>query len=717
MTTTELTVCLFSSLNFVIFAMAGHQLFNSAGELNSISGMLTPLYDTTYAEYGLLLVILVASSFVYNRGSVLPKSDPFRSLFFDTPQNKDGVAQSSSQITRNIGEKARDAAARFIILWGSQSGTAESLAHRLGRDIQQRLKSTTIVGDLSDYDPATLSNVPDSCIVVLVMSTYGEGDPSDNAQEFVSHVTAPSSSNLSRVSFATFGCGNSNYRYFNKVVQDAASGIVQCGGKLLLPVGAGDEATRSTQEDFLEWKEGFFSLLVSQHGLSDHKAEYQPTVEVTIDESIPEATHDEVGVPQTKEVCLPVVSRQTVGVYENQTRTCVDLKLDISGHPELKYRTGDHIAIWPHNPADEVNRLLQVLGQEPQRSRRLLIRPTDELAELKVPQSTTLEALFSQHLDICAPVPRETVLSLARITPSLDIKKELERIGGSRESYADFLDSNYLTIARLMELMAAFDSNHSWRSLPLSFLIDSIPAMQPRLYSISSSSIVEPRRVGIVVSVKPAIVLKRPDTSIHGVASTYLSTAQSPQSGIETDAGLVRAEIRRAAFKLPVNLKTPVIMVAAGTGIAPFRAFIQERARLSSIGRDVGPMMLFFGSQNESDCLYHDELADIAAKQGRDFSLQIITAFSRPQSHETDAAQQKKMYVQNRILQHRQELMQYLLEEDAAFYVCGSSTMAKAVGDVILKAAMETKDWSTEAASQWRLERRKSSRWHEDVWG
>lgn len=681
--------------------------------------MLKPLHDASYADYGLLLVILVASSYIYNRGSVLPKSDPFRSLFFDKPQNKDGVAQSSSQITRDIGEKARDAAARFIILWGSQSGTAESLAHRLGRDVQQRLRSTAIVGDLSDYDPATLANVSDSCIVVLVMSTYGEGDPSDNAQEFVSHVTTPSSSSLSHMSFAAFGCGNSNYRYFNKVIQDAASGVVLCGGKLLLPVGAGDEASRSTQEDFLEWKEELFSLLVSQHGLSDHKAEYQPTVEVTIDETLSEGNQDgaEVDMPHKKEIYLPVVSRQTVGVYTDQTRTCVDLKLDISAHPELKYRTGDHIAVWPRNSADEVNRLLQVLGRKHQRSHRLLIRPTDEVTELKVPQSTTLDALFSQHLDICAAVPRETVLALARLTPSLNVKKELERIGRSRESYADFLDSNYLTMARLMELMAALNTEHPWKSLPLSFLIDSIPAMQPRLYSISSSSIVEPRRVGIVVSVKPAIVPKCPDTSIHGVASTYLSSAQLLQPDIEADTGLVRAEIRRASFKLPFNLKTPVIMVAAGTGIAPFRAFIQERARLASIGRDVGPMVLFFGSQNESDCLYHDELAEIAAKQGPGFSLQTITAFSRPQSHGADAPQQQKTYVQDRIFEHRQDLMQYLLKEDAAFYICGSSTMAKAVGDVILKAAMETKDWSAEVASQWRLERRKSSRWHEDVWG
>lgn len=669
------------------------------------TAMPIPMQDLSYGDYGMLLAIILGSSYVVNRGHFLPKrADPFHHLLFEKPQQQDGSASSSSH-TRDIGEKTRELGARFVILWGSQSGTAESIANRLARDIHQRLKVAALVGDLSDYSPSTLSNIPDSTMVVLVMSTYGEGDPSDNAQEFVSFITNSPNDSLSHVKFAAFGCGNSTYRYFNKVINDTASGMERYGAKLLLPVGAGDEATRSTHEDSLEWKERLFSLLVSEHGLSDHQAEYEPSVKIATEEPSGDLPKDSF---QKQLAQLPITSRETVATYEGQDRTCVSIKVDISEYPEIKYRTGDHIAIWPSNAADEVDRLLRVLGRESQRNDGLRITPTDEVTEVKVPSSTTLLALFSQYLDICAPVSRETVLALAQMTASTKVKNELQRIGKSRQTYADFLEHNYLTLVRLMELMNAFDPSNSWTSLSLPFVIDFLPAMQPRLYSISSSSIVEPRQVGLVVAVKPGTVLKRPDTVFHGVASTYLS--KSPVSDIKSDTLLVRAEIRRSTFKLPFNSQTPVIMVAAGTGIAPFRAFIQERSRLASIGRAIGPMVLFFGSQNQSDNLFSDDLETIAANHASN-KLKIVNAFSRP----AGGASQKS-YVQDKVFEHRREVLEHMLDGDGALYICGATTMAKAVGNVILEAVSQKKQCSAEEASSWRQERRKSSRWHEDVW-
>lgn len=151
-------------------------------------------------------------------------------MLFKKPQEQDGTSQTL-QILRDIGEKAWDAAARFVILWGSQSKTAEAVAIRLGRDIQQRLESTAIVGDLSGYDPATLANVSRPVVVVLVMSTRGEGDPSDNA-------------------------------------------------------------TWSTHEELFEWTEAFYSLRNSKYGLYDHKAVYRPTIDLTVEKSASDISRD-----------------------------------------------------------------------------------------------------------------------------------------------------------------------------------------------------------------------------------------------------------------------------------------------------------------------------------------------------------------------------------------------------------------------------------------
>lgn len=672
--------------------------------------------NTSYTDYGLLLAIVLGSSYIFNKGSIWPKRDPFQHLLFEKPQKQHGTTPSA-RATRDIGEKVRDSEARFAILWGSQSGTAEGLANRLARDFQQRLKTAVVVGDLSDYNPETIANVPESVTVVLVMSTFGEGDPSDNAQALISYLATPPIGVMSHVKFAAFGCGNSSYRYFNKVIYDAASGMERSGATLILPVGVGDEATRSTHEDFLGWKEELISLLVAQHGFSDSKPAYQPTTAITMEGPSSDSSSDQLEDTSVSKglVHLPITTRQTVAQYADEKRTCIDVKLDITRHGQIKYRTGDHIAIWPSNSKAEADLLLRVLGRESQRDHRLRIEPIDELSERKVPRATTLESLFLQHLDICAPVSRETVLTLAQLAPSAKTKIELERLGKDRDTYADFLDHNYLTLARLMELMNIFDPDNSWTSLPLAFVLDFVPAMQPRLYSISTSSIVEPRQVGIVVSVKPGTVRKRPEAAIHGVASTYLSTAQVSLGDVEGDAALVRAEIRRSSFKLPFNPATPVLMVAAGTGIAPFRAFIHERARLASIGRAVGPMLLFFGCQNTSDCLFFDELTDIASKHASTFELKIVTAFSRPRD-EAGGSQVEKAYVQDKVSQHSQEVLRYMLEKDAALYLCGATAMAKAVGDVILKAAAGREQWSAEAADKWRQAKRRGGRWHEDVW-
>ncbi|CAH0054539.1 unnamed protein product [Clonostachys solani] len=652
----------------------------------------------------------------YGEGSVLPRSDPFEHLFFQQPQAVNGARSSASAATRNIGEKARESNAKIIILWGSQSGTAESLAHRLARDAQQRLKSVTVVCDLADYDPATLADVAESVIVVFIVSTYGEGDPSHNAIEFVSHVTTLRSSPLSHLRYAAFGCGNSNYRYFNKAIDDIASSMDRCGAYCLVPTGKGDEASQSTQEDFLEWKEGFFSYLVSEYGMSDHKAEYQPTVSITKEEitSANSKLLDNTSLPRKQQnIEIPIVSRDIVATYDGQDRSCIDLKLDLSNHSRIKYRTGDHIAIWPSNPLEEVDRLLGVLGLESQKTDGLRITVKDDMDELKVPSLTTIQALVSQHLDICAPVPRDTVLALARLTSSAIVRSELENIGRDRETYARFLDQHHLNLGRLLELMNNHDSSNSWTQLPLAFIIDFIPPMQPRLYSIATSSTVDPRRVGIVVSVKPAQVLKNPEALICGVTSTYLSTTDL--STISNEGSLVRAEIRKSSFKLPINLSIPVIMVAAGTGIAPFRAFIQERARLASIGHKVGPMILFSGSQNRSDSLYHDEFSTLEAMDGdKALPLKFITAFSRPR--ESDGNLPKKTYVQDQVLVHSREVVQHLVDNDGAIYICGATTMAKAVGDVILNVVMQRNSLSKEAADKWRQNKRKTASWHEDVW-
>ncbi|KAK1621523.1 HAD-like domain-containing protein [Colletotrichum phormii] len=301
--------------------------------------------------------------------------------------------------------------------------------------------------------------------------------------------------------------------------------------------------------------------------------------------------------------------------------------------------------------------------------------------------------------------------ALAQFAPSQKVKTELMIIGNDREAYSKFLGRNHVTLARLLKHTIAVDPAATWAGLPLSFIIDFLPAMQPHLYSISTSRITSPRSEGLTVSVKPSPLLENQDIQIPGLASTHLSKLQPGQvssAGEPTiDLSFVHAQIRGSTSKLPFLSSVPLIMVAAGTGVALFRTFIQERARLASVGKEVGRMILFFGCQNNSDYLYRHEFAEWMAGPlaGK---LEVVTAFSRADS--------EKCYVQNKVQARGEDVGRMLLEDDAAFYICGAANMAKDVGSAVERIVKQANGWEGSQVESWRQERKRSKRWFEDVW-
>ncbi|KAM0553394.1 hypothetical protein ACHAPJ_007408 [Fusarium lateritium] len=676
--------------------------------LGSLTGKLSP------DDY-LLPLIILGSAFVYNRGSIFPQKDPLEYVWFERPQVTEGTHFESKKRSRNVADLIKDNNADVVVFWGSQSGTAEGFAHRLARESHQRYKLSAVVADLADYDAESIVAIPSATLAVFIMATYGEGDPSDNAQDFISWSRAGPSVNLDHLKFAGFGCGNSNYRYFNKTIDEAVSTLLKLGATPLIPTGKGNEAARTTEEDFVEWKEKLFSSLATERGLTEVEAAYEPEVEVIEEDCIPRSEL-QLGNPFLKTaskstgvsdiVPVPVITRTELARYTEQGRSCIEVVVDLSAHAQVKYKTGDHIAVWPENSADQVDSLLNILGLQDKRSKSIRLNAVSGYDEPKVPASTTIESLFRHYLEICSPVPRETVLAVARMAPSDIIKKGLKVIGKDRETYASFLKADYLTFPRLLALGGSMDLSASWSKLPLSFIIDTVPSMQPRLYSISSSRIISPRRVSLTVSVKPSLIDGKPDISIPGITSSFLSTTQASEDVVASRSTL-HVQIRGSTFKLPFSEKVPLVMVAAGTGIAPFRAFIQERARLVSVGKEVGEMVLFFGCQNETDYLYSDEFKELTSGPlaGK---LELVPAFSRTGG--------KKTYVQDCVSQRSADVLRLMCDQDAAFYVCGAATMAKEVGNTLSQALKDTKSWSEAGIEVWRSERKKNKRWFEDVW-
>jgi sulfite reductase (NADPH) flavoprotein alpha-component len=331
----------------------------------------------------------------------------------------------------------------------------------------------------------------------------------------------------------------------------------------------------------------------------------------------------------------------------------------------LRYEPGDSLSLLPANDAMLVESCIAALDAEPATP----VACPDGMTR-------TLAEALTRHIDIARPHDR-TLDLLAMAAKNPQQAEALRRLADSGEGEPADPD--------LLDLLEAFPSARP----PLGELLKSLPPLKPRLYSIASSQAFHPREVHLCVSVVAGELRGR---RRRGVASGFL--------GFDAlSFGPTEASIQTSHFRLPDDPKTPVIMCGPGTGIAPFRAFLQERA-----ARDIkGPGWLFFGEQTEAqDFLFRDEMR---AWLGDGTLTRLDTAFSRDQA--------QKVYVQDRMRDNAAELWRWF-QDGAHFFVCGDATrMARDVDTTLRQMAVahggltenQAKDWIVALARQGRYKR------------
>ncbi|KAL8746755.1 MAG: hypothetical protein Q9190_001273 [Brigantiaea leucoxantha] len=684
------------------------------------------------------IAIVVGLCVYLLRGVVWDKPDPHGYLLFERPQEKiSGLRKSIEKEIRNIAKKVEDTQKEIVVFWGSQSGTAEGFANRLARELHTRFGLDALAADLSDFDAESIASLPSTRKAIFVLSTYGEGDPSDNTTEFWNWVNK-SDASLGELQYAAFGLGNSNYKYYNQVVTSVSEALDRKGATRLMPIGRGDDSKGSTEDDFIVWKEGLFQILGERFGYQEQEVRYLPNITVESATSI-DCVHygDPIQPKQTTKGTTPGTTIHPLAVKASRelcphsSRLFLHLELDLSSYPELKYKTGDHLAVWPSNPDVEVDRLVKVLEKTESRHDPISIQQLNVSSdEVNIPTPSSLSTIFRHYLSICAPVPRETIQSLIQFAPSETVKSSLLQLLKDRKAYSQLL-SKHQTLGQLLEL--ATDGDGTWAALPLSWVLEYLPPLQPRLYSISSSSVVQPRQAAITAVVISKAVSDNVPGNAYGLATNYLLALQK---SLIVDAetgprphphglsyaldgpnqilkgGKVFAQIRKSKFKLPLASTCPIIMVGAGTGLAPFRGFIQERARVKSMGLDVGRTSLFFGCRRcDEDYIYRDELHRF--RDRLDGALEIQTAFSRQDRKGDDS----KVYVQDRIAEQEEEVCRQLVETNCCFYICGSANMAREVTKVVSEALKRFNSWDETQLRGFMDRLKRNGRWQEDVWG
>ncbi|MCJ1245479.1 NADPH-cytochrome P450 reductase [Trapelia coarctata] len=683
-----------------------------------------------------LAVLLVGTVAYFTKGTYwgVPK-DPYAGSYSAANGSKAGKS-------RNILEKMEESGKNCVIFYGSQTGTAEDYASRLAKEGSSRFGLKTMVADLEDYDYENMDTFPDDRIAMFVLATYGEGEPTDNAVDFYEFITgedvsfsdggAAEEKPLSNLKFVAFGLGNNTYEHYNSMVRRVDAALVKLGATRIGEAGEGDDGAGTMEEDFLAWKEPMWAELSEKMSLEEREAVYEPVFSVTErDDLDPEAKEVYLGEPNKNHLegtskgpynshnpfIAPIAESREI--FTVADRNCLHMEIDVSGS-NLSYQTGDHIAIWPTNAGKEVDRFVSILGLEEKRHKVISVKGLDPTARVPFPTPTTYDAAIRYHIEIGGPVSRQFVASLAPFAPDETAKAEMTKLGSDKDYFHDKVSSQYFNIAQVLELV---EKSKKWTNVPFSIMIEGINKIQPRYYSISSSSLVQKNKISITAVVEE-IRIPGATHIVKGVTTNYLLALKQKQHGDPApdphgltyaitgprnkyDGIHVPVHVRHSNFKLPSDPSKPIIMIGPGSGVAPFRGFVQERAAQAKTGENVGKTILFFGCRKSTeDFLYKEEWEKFSTDLP---TFSLITAFSREQP--------QKVYVQHRLKEHAADINALIQNDKANFYVCGdAANMAREVSAVLVQIIAEERGISTEKAEEVVRGMRSSGQYQEDVW-
>lgn len=580
----------------------------------------------------------------------------------------------------------------LLVLYGSNTGTSEMIAHSIGEDATVRGFAVT-VAELDSY----VDKLPTTGAVIIVTASYN-GTPTDNAAKFVAWLSGTDlkADALKGVRYTVFGCGDQNWAdTFQRIPRLIDEKLAEHGAERLYPRGAGDQSA-DLDSQFRSWHANLFDSLAKALNIAavdlDETAR-GPRYEVEILQSA--AGADTLVAEFGAQPLAIAVNRELQNKTGPKPSERSTRHIEFSVPSGLSYREGDHLGILPRIGTEQVRRVLTYFDIPETAQMQIRFNGTGK-SFLPVDRPLPITLLLSGYLALQDVAKRSDLDVLAEYAESPTEKATLRGLGADDPDSIARYHAEIVTKNRsVIDLLEDYPSC----KLPFNLFIELVPVLKPRYYSISSSPLASPATMSITVA-----VVEGPARSGHGI---YQGTGSGYLAGLAPGAA-VECFIKPPSipFYPPADPATPMIMVGAGTGIAPFRGFLQARAAMKARGDKVGPALLFQGCRNPNqDHIYADEFAALE----RDGVVALEPAFSRPDTGE-------KQYVQQRLAARRDRVWE-LIEQGGIVYVCGDAgTMAPAVEQAFVELCRDKRGISADDAKAWLGAMKESARYLVDIW-
>ena len=577
----------------------------------------------------------------------------------------------------------------FTILFATEMATAEDFANTLYKEATEKLHLKAQILNVGDVKDVKIFN--ENSLIVIIASTWGEGEPTDDCVEFNKMLKSKefwdSFTNQDNLNVAVFGLGNTFYTFYNAQGKLFYKILVE-ENKLnpICELGLGN-AKIDIEQDFTNWKDKIFFKSLYDFYSKNYEKNYEfykknnllneiggeeEGTDIKKNYELFSSDKKELINIENKNYCQSVQNRlnskklKIINIEELRPNTIngstLRISFDLTG-ANIKYKFAQNILVYPKNKEDIINVVFNQLAMDKENNyiNYKILNENKESLNLPLPEGITVKEALTEYIDLSCQINKNILSKLVISLTDINQKNKITEIINDENKLSEFLSKNY----NIADFIKEYDS----LQLSLQELSEIFPSINPRYYTCASSYNKNNNVIELIITLVSYLGPQKEKR--YGLTSNYFNDLYTSKSFTKNDE-YVNIIIKDSDFKLPDNLQTPMLMLCTGSGIAPFISFLQELDFNKSKNNEMKfETYLIFGSMNKkNDFILEKELDDFK-KNG--ILTEYYTAFSRDQ--------EKKVYVQDilGINFDKDKIENLIVNKGMYVYICGSSSMGNAV--------------------------------------